>query len=73
MRPFLMLALSAAIAVGYLQALSAQDLGPRAYVITPTHSNAITLTWSFFDGSIAFNGVGPISGATGRYMVPIFN
>jgi hypothetical protein len=73
MRPFLIFALSAVIVLGCLQALSAQDLAPRAYVITPTHSNAITLTWSFFDGSIATNGAGPISGATGRYSVPIFN
>jgi hypothetical protein len=30
----------------------AQDLAPRAYFITPLRSNAITLTESFFDGSI---------------------
>jgi hypothetical protein len=49
----------------------AQDLAPRAYVITPLHSNAITLTWSFFDGSIDLNGL-PVSG-TGTYSVPIFS
>jgi hypothetical protein len=49
----------------------AQDLAPRAYVITPLHSNAITLTWAFYDGSIDLNGL-PVS-ATGTYSVPIFN
>ena len=53
--------------------VSAQDLSPRAYVITPLHSNAITLTWSFYDGSINYNGALPVSGATGTYSVPIFS
>ncbi len=50
-----------------------QDLAPRAYVITPLHSNAINLTWSFFDGSINYNGALPVSGATGTYSVPLFS
>jgi hypothetical protein len=49
----------------------AQDLSPRAYLITPLHSNAVNLTYSFFDGGVEFNGVVPIEGATGRYSVPI--
>jgi hypothetical protein len=53
--------------------LSAQDLAPRAYVITPLHSNAVTLDWSFYDGSINFNGALPVSDATGRYNVPILS
>ena len=53
--------------------MSAQDLAPRAYIITPLHSNAITLTWSFYDGSIDYNGALPVSGATGTYSVPIFS
>jgi hypothetical protein len=51
----------------------AQDLAPRAYVITPVHSNAITVTWSFYDGGVNFNGTVPISGATGTYYVPILS
>jgi hypothetical protein len=51
----------------------AQDLAPRAYIITPLHSNAITLTWSFYHGSIDYNGALPISGATGTYSVPILS
>ena len=51
----------------------AQDLAPRAYIITPIHSNAITLTYSFFDGNLAFEGTLPITGATARAHVAIFN
>ncbi len=51
----------------------AQDLSPRAYVITPVHANAITLTWSFYDGNIDYNGALPVSGATGTYSVPILS
>jgi hypothetical protein len=52
--------------------LAAQDLAPRAYVITPVHSNAITITWTFYDGGLNFNGTVPITNATGTYHVPIF-
>jgi len=49
----------------------AQDLSPRAYVITPLHSNAIILTYNFYDGSL---DLGPLPiGATGTYSVPIFS
>jgi hypothetical protein len=73
MRPFFNLVLSAFVAIGSLQMLSAQDLSPRAYVITPLHANAVTLTWSFYDGSINFNGALPVSDATGTYNVPIIS
>ena len=73
MRLFFMLVLSTATALGSLQVLSAQDLAPRAYLITPLHSNAITLTWAFYDGSINYNSALPVSGATGTYSVPIFS
>jgi len=53
--------------------LNAQDLSPRTYVITPLHSNAVTLTGSFYDGSINFNGALPVSDATGTYNVPILS
>lgn len=53
--------------------LAAQDLAPRAYVITPLHSNAITLTWSFYDGGANFNGAVPITGASGTYNIPVFS
>ena len=37
--------------------------------ITPLRSNAITLAWSFFDGSIDYNGVIPISDASYEAIV----
>jgi hypothetical protein len=49
----------------------AQDLTPRAYVITPVHSNAIILTYSLSTGSILFDPSLPISDATGRLSVPV--
>ena len=70
MRLFYKLALSAAIAWGSLQALSAQDLRPRAYLITPVHSNAVILSYAFNDGSIFFGTAVPITNASGRYSVP---
>jgi hypothetical protein len=73
MRPFFKLVLCTAIAGCHLPSLRAQDLSPRAYVIVPVHSNAVILTWSFYDGSIQFNGTAPITGATGTYHVSIFS
>ena len=52
---------------------SGQDLAPRAYLITPIHSNAVTLTYSFFDGNLLFEGTVPITGATARTHVAILN
>ena len=56
-----------------LQVVQAQDLAPRAYLITPLHSNAVVMAWSFYDGSIDFNGIFPSSDAKGKYSVPIFS
>jgi hypothetical protein len=56
-----------------MRVCQAQDLAPRAYVITPLHSNAITLTWAFYDGNINYNGALPVSGAVGTYNVQIFS
>lgn len=46
-----------------------QDLAPRAYIITPIRSNAITLTTAFFTGNLIFDGDSPITGATARFSV----
>lgn len=51
----------------------AQDLTPRAYVITPIHTNAVILTYSFKDGSILFDPTLPITNATGKLNIPIFS
>lgn len=50
---------------------SAQDLAPRAYVITPVHSNAVVLTYSLFKGEILLEGVVPITDAKGTVSAPI--
>jgi hypothetical protein len=73
MRAFKIIILLAVVTACFLQGLLAQDLSPRAYVITPIHSNAITLTWSFYDGNINYSGALPVTGATGTYSVPIFS
>ncbi len=73
MRLCLKLVLPAAIVLCSLHVLSAQDLAPRAYVITPLHFNSVTLTYTFYNGSIDYNGSLPATGATGTYSVPIFS
>ncbi len=50
-----------------------QDLTPRAYVITPIHSNAIVITNSLFAGNLEFNGTVPITDATGNVDAGIFS
>jgi hypothetical protein len=50
--------------------IPAQDLTPRAYVITPVRSNAVNLSYIFNDGELLFEGTVPITGATGRLSVP---
>lgn len=52
------------------QMAMAQTLAPRAYVISPTGANAITVSWSFYDGGLNFNGAIPVTGATGTYHIP---
>lgn len=65
----LRLTLVAAMILASVGLLFAQDLVPRAYVITPTHSNAIVLTSSFFDGDILFEGAVPITDSSGRIYI----
>ena len=47
-----------------------QDLSPRAYVITPLHANAVTVSYAYSSGQVDFNGAIPISGATGSFSTP---
>jgi hypothetical protein len=71
MHPLFKLVLSSAIAIAALQSVSAQDLAPRAYTLTPLHANALTLTYGFYDGSLLLNGAIPVNHATGKYSVPV--
>ena len=50
-----------------------QDLTPRAYVITPNHSNAIILTYNFSSGGLLFDNSVPITDATASLHVPIIS
>jgi len=49
----------------------AQDLAPRAYVITPLHSNAVIVTYAYFNGNLDFQGAAPIADASASASVPI--
>jgi len=51
----------------------AQDLAPRAYVITPVHWNAVIVTYNFSTGGLQFDNAVAISGATASLNVPIFS
>jgi hypothetical protein len=67
------LALAAALGLCALGAARGQDLAPRAYVITPIHSNAINLTYSYFSGNVLFNGAAPITDATAKVNLSVFS
>ena len=54
----------------WVRPAAAQELAPRAYLITPLHGNAITLTWSFYQGGLNLSNTIPITGASGTYSVP---
>ena len=49
----------------------AQDLAPRAYIITPVHTNAVTLAYSFSTGNLILDGSVPITDATAKISTPI--
>ena len=56
--------------LGVAGELRSQNLSPRAYLITPLHANAVTITWSWYDGGINFDGVVPIQNGKGTFSVP---
>lgn len=72
-RPAIVLACLMAVAASPLKLLCAQDLSPRAYVITPVHSNAVVLAYSFYSGNILLEGAAPITNATGKYSVSVLS
>jgi hypothetical protein len=53
--------------------LCAQDLTPRAYTITPIHSNAITLTYSVNSGEILVADSIPINDFRATLNIPVFS
>ena len=50
-----------------------QDLTPRAYTIAPIHSNAVVLTYSYFNGGILFDPTIPITNASSQTHVSILS
>lgn len=65
--------LCAVLGFSALTSAVAQDLAPRAYNITPLHSNAVTLTWSLYNGPVNLNGAVLIQGASGTYHVSVLS
>jgi hypothetical protein len=49
----------------------AQDLTPRAYIVTPIHSNAIVLSYGFQGGDILINPTLPLSNSKGNVHIPV--
>ena len=64
-------ALAALLVAGAASSLHAQDLAPRAYVVTPLGSNAVTLSYTYNTGELLFEGTVPIEDATGKLSVPM--
>src|SRR5262249_27150047 len=56
-----------------LGSLRAQDLAPRAYLIVPLHSNALTLSYSFLDGSLNFGDVVPLTESSARVSLSVLS
>ena len=50
---------------------SGQDLAPRAYIITPIHSNAVVFAYSYTGGDLIFDNSVPVTGATAKINVPV--
>ena len=57
----------------FSSASEGQDLAPRAYIITPVHSNAVTLTYSFQKGGIILDQALPITDSSGNLNGLIFS
>jgi hypothetical protein len=63
----------ACLQIGCAELMIAQTLAPRAYIVTPLGANALTLSWSFYDGGVNFNGAVPITQAKNTYHVPVLS
>jgi hypothetical protein len=71
MKTILQYGLLVFIGVCRCQPIAAQDLAPRAYIITPLHSNAVTLTYSYSGGGVLLNGQLAVPDATAQLHVPV--
>jgi len=64
-------ALATLLVAGAAPSLHAQDLAPRAYVVTPLGSNAVTLSCTYDTAELLFEGTVSIEDATGKLSVPM--
>jgi len=62
--------LMGALAFSLCRLSLAQDLAPRAYIISPIHSNAVVLSYSFFTGNLDLGTGLPITDAKATANVP---
>jgi len=72
LRIFIRSAITGLIALCIRNGAFAQDLAPRAYVITPLHTNAITLSYGFYSGNLDLGNI-PITDASARVSVPVLS
>ncbi len=61
----------AVFALFLVPGLHAQSLAPRAYLIAPVGSNALTITSNFYTGDILFSDAVPITGASGTVALVV--
>ena len=61
------------IALGLSLCAAAQDLTPRAYIITPTGSSAIILSFAYNKGEILLDPTIPIKDLNAQFQVPILS
>lgn len=61
---------AAAAVVLAAAAARGQDLAPRAYVVSPLGSNAVTLGYTYNTGELLFEGTVPITDSTGKLGAP---
>jgi hypothetical protein len=59
------------LAVILAGASSAQDLAPRAYLITPSGANAVTLSWSFNDGAVFLDPSIPVDNLRSQFQTAV--
>ena len=52
---------------------AAQDLSPRAYLITPVGTNVLVVNYSYLEGGVEFNGSVPITGARADINLPLLS
>jgi len=55
------------------QSVKAQDLTPRAYLITPTGSNAMVVSFAYNTGDVLLDPTIPITNLTAQFQVPILS